>query len=46
MENELRDSSYLVKEKTDSVENMIKLLASLGEQNSASTEEVLASVIE
>jgi len=44
MENELRDSSYLVKEKTDSVESMIELLASLGEENSASTEEVLASV--
>jgi|GEM_PF-691582 len=46
MENELRDSSYLVKEKTDSVENMIELLASLGEQNSTSTEEVLAYVTE
>lgn len=46
MENELRDSSYLVKEKTDSVESMIELLASLGEENSASTEEVLASVTE
>lgn len=44
MENELRDSSYLVKEKTSSVESMIELLASLGEENSASTEEVLASV--
>jgi len=46
MENELRDSSFLVKEKTDAVESMIELLASLGEQNSASTEEVLASVEE
>jgi methyl-accepting chemotaxis protein len=46
METELRDSSYLVKEKTDSVESMIELLASLGEENSASTEEVLASVTE
>jgi methyl-accepting chemotaxis protein len=46
MENELRDSSYLVKEKTESVESMIELLASLGEENSASTEEVLASVTE
>ncbi|MGM0379501.1 MAG: methyl-accepting chemotaxis protein [Bacillota bacterium] len=46
MENELRDSSYLIKEKTESVESMIELLASLGEENSASTEQVLASIRE
>lgn len=46
METQLRDSSYLIKEKTESVESMIELLASLGEENSASTEQVLGSIKE